>query len=96
MTFLFLSIPIARSKWVGLPKAALCLLIILVSSSTATLAQEFTSLRGAVTDSSGAVVVGANVTLTSAETSAARTTTTTGNGTYQFQQVSPGVYIDAR
>ena len=49
-------------------------------------------LGGTVTDSSGAVIAGANVTLKNADTGAVLTTTTTTNGTYQFTLLKPGNY----
>jgi len=51
-----------------------------------------TSLRGTVTDSSGAAVSGAKVTLSSAERGFERTTTTGGTGGYEFLQLPPDTY----
>jgi len=50
------------------------------------------ALQGTVTDSSGAVIPGATVTLTSTATGQARTVTTGGDGTYQFNLIPPGTY----
>jgi hypothetical protein len=50
------------------------------------------SVRGTVADAQGNVVVGATVTLTNTETNAARTATTSGEGTYAFELVQPGSY----
>jgi hypothetical protein len=56
-------------------------------------AQETTaSLRGAVTDSTGARVPGATVTLTAVATGAKSTTTTDASGFYAFPQLSVGNY----
>jgi hypothetical protein len=49
-------------------------------------------LGGTVTDSSGAVIAGASVTLKNADTGAVLTVTTTTNGTYQFTLLKPGNY----
>jgi hypothetical protein len=49
-------------------------------------------LVGTITDSSGAVVSGATVTITSRETSQVRTTATGGTGLYSFADVLPGQY----
>jgi len=49
-------------------------------------------ITGHVTDSSGAVVVGATVTLTKDADSSHRTDTTTAEGTYRFSLLSPGSY----
>lgn len=50
------------------------------------------ALTGTVTDPSGASVASATVTLTSNETSQARTTTTGSDGSYRFSLVPPGAY----
>jgi carboxypeptidase family protein len=55
-------------------------------------AQATTSLGGTVTDKSGAVVPGANVTLTLTATRATRINTTNSKGEFQFSQLSPGRY----
>ena len=54
--------------------------------------QATTSLRGTVYDSIGAVVPGAAVTLTNAETKNTRATLSDGSGVYQFLQTAPGKY----
>ena len=50
------------------------------------------SLRGTVTDQSGAIVVGANVTLLNVGTGIARKTTTGNDGSYLFDLVQVGKY----
>jgi hypothetical protein len=50
------------------------------------------SLRGTVTDDTGALVVGATVTLESKETGFHQVHTTEKDGAYQFQQVPPATY----
>ncbi len=50
------------------------------------------TVSGTVTDQAGAVVPGANVTLTNAETSLNRTTVTNGEGFYRFDAVDPSTY----
>src|ERR1700728_5092975 len=50
------------------------------------------ALNGTVTDPSGAVIVGANVTLTSTDTGAALTVVTSASGGYSFGLVKPGSY----
>lgn len=55
-------------------------------------AQTTASLTGTVTDSNGAVVVGATVTATSANTGATRTAVTNASGFYGIQQLQPGNY----
>ncbi len=51
-----------------------------------------TSVRGTVTDSTGATVAGANVTLSSADRGFQRTSTSGAAGGYEFLQLQPGVY----
>jgi hypothetical protein len=54
--------------------------------------QATTSLRGTVTDPSGAAVPNAKLTLTNTATNVPRQTTTTSTGTYSFVSVLPGPY----
>jgi Carboxypeptidase regulatory-like domain len=50
------------------------------------------SLRGTVSDASGAVVPGATVRITDPQNGSSRTTNTDGNGLFQFLQLSPSTY----
>src|SRR5262249_128795 len=50
------------------------------------------SVSGVVTDSSGAVIVGAVITLTDKATNLARTTATNEAGRYVFANIPPGDY----
>jgi hypothetical protein len=50
------------------------------------------SIQGLVTDSSGAVVVGARVTLTNEDTGVSRTAVTNNTGNYSFPLVTVGRY----
>ena len=50
------------------------------------------TLLGTVTDSSGAVVVGAIVTVTNPQTNFTRSATTNNAGNYSFPALLPGVY----
>lgn len=59
---------------------------------TAVWGQATTSLRGTVTDSSGAAVPNAKVTLTNVATNVPRETVTTSAGDYSFPSVLPGPY----
>ena len=68
-----------------------CSLVIIFGGYRAN-AQATTSLGGTVTDKSGAVIPGANVTLTLAATRATRTNTTNSKGEFQFSQLPPGRY----
>src|ERR1700680_2462039 len=72
-------------------KQVLLLLCLLLSSIFAR-AQSTSSLRGTVTDPSGAVIPDAVVTISSAENGAIRRNSTDANGEYNFLQVLPGTY----
>ncbi|WP_233581082.1 TonB-dependent receptor [Acidipila sp. EB88] len=52
-----------------------------------------TSLRGTVTDGTGAIVPGASVVLLNPGSGASTTATTDGQGRYQFAQLAPGTYM---
>ncbi|HTY82920.1 MAG TPA: carboxypeptidase-like regulatory domain-containing protein, partial [Silvibacterium sp.] len=51
-----------------------------------------TSLRGAIKDSSGAVIPGAKVTITNNATGRTLTSTSGSSGEYQFSQIPPATY----
>jgi hypothetical protein len=68
----------------------LTLFVLLFSASVAA-QQARGTLRGLITDEFGAVIVGANVTLTDA-TGVQKKTTTTGEGAYTFAGLAPGNY----
>ncbi len=57
-----------------------------------TWAQFNAQLSGTVTDTSGAVIGGATVTLTNAGTQVTRTATTSGAGFYSFNELPPGTF----
>src|SRR5579872_5493934 len=65
---------------------------LLASSIWTAYPQSTTSLRGTLTDSTGAVITGAMMTLSSAERGASRQVLTNGAGSYAFLQVPPGTY----
>ena len=65
---------------------ALCLMMI----PLAVFSQTVAGLTGTVTDSSGAVMPGAKVTLTSSETGAQREGATNESGFYEFTALLPG------
>ena len=54
--------------------------------------QTFGEITGVVTDSSGAVVAGATVSVTNPETSVTRTAMTNSAGNYTFPSLLPGIY----
>lgn len=75
-----------KSVW----KTALAVAV-LITAATVASAQN-TSVSGIVTDPQGKAVAGATVTITNIVSKAARSVTSTSDGTYQFSQVAPGTY----
>src|SRR5262245_47473415 len=74
---------------------SMCVLIACVMCSFV-VAQEFRgSISGRVTESSGAAVTGATVTITNAATNTSTTATTNGNGDYTVLYLNPGRYAVA-
>jgi hypothetical protein len=69
----------------------LCLLFLPASSALAQF--DTATVVGTVRDSSGAVIGGAKVTLTSAGTGISTVKTSTADGNYEFPAVRPGVYL---
>ena len=65
--------------------------LLLVSVAPAS-AQTFGQITGAVTDTSGAVLVGASVTVTNTGTNAVREAQTNSSGSYVFPNLLPGLY----
>ena len=61
-------------------------------SGSAVFAQSVATLRGTVTDSSGAVISGAKIKITLASTGAEREVTTDTSGAYEIAQLQPGRY----
>jgi hypothetical protein len=68
------------------------LAICFIGLSSTAIAQFGARLSGTVQDSSGAVIPGATVTLTSPATHQTKTATTTGDGAYTFNELAPGSY----
>jgi len=75
--------PFRRQVW---------LLIVLLLSTTAAFAQFSSSIEGSVTDSTGAIIPGAKVVLTSMTTGVASTETSNSAGLYKFPSLGPGSY----
>src|SRR5215470_12586922 len=66
--------------------------VVLFLSATAAWAQEAAALSGAVQDSTGAVLPGVTVKLTSKAQGTVRQQVTNEAGVYQFTFIPPGVY----
>ena len=73
---------------------AICAALVaaLLAFSPAAQAQENATVNGTVTDSSGAVIPNANVTLTNTATGVVRTVTSNSVGAYRFPNVGIGTY----
>ena len=54
--------------------------------------QNTASLRGTITDPTGAVIPGVSVSIRGADTGTVRSSTTDAQGAYSFLQVPPGTY----
>ena len=67
-------------------------LVFTIFAAQSVLAQTAGSLNGTINDTTGAVVPGATISVTSIETGAARTATSNDEGFYTIQQLPPGNY----
>ena len=76
----------------GLWRSVMISIFALLITSPLALGQATTQLRGTVTDPSGAVIPGSNVTLMSPETGFTRTAKSGPDGVYEFLLVPPGKY----
>lgn len=75
---------------------AIASVAMLFYSSAAQYAQQATtSLRGTITDTSGALVPGAAIIITRSATGQSQKTETDAHGQYQFQQLEPGTWTVA-
>ena len=72
-------------------RGTLCGLILLIAAAGAALAQT-TSVSGQITDPNGNAIKGATITVTNTLTGSVRTATSSGEGTYSFAQMAPGMY----
>ena len=78
-----------RMRSVLLMLGSVAMLCVLAATGKAQTSGEITGL---VTDSSGAAVAGASVTVTNKATGATRKVTTNSEGLYSFPSLPPGVY----
>ncbi len=67
-------------------------LVIIFFGAQAVFSQNSASLRGTVSDANGAIVSGATVVLTEAETTNSRTIVGSEDGSFAFEQIRPGTY----
>ncbi len=66
--------------------------VVAMAGGTSALAQFRASIQGTVTDPTGAVIPGANVTLTDMDTGRSLNATTNGSGVYTFNSLAPDHY----
>ena len=72
--------------------ASVALIAALMALQPAAFSQGFTGVTGNVSDPTGAVIPGVEVTVTNAGTGASRTVITNETGTYTVSQLPPGTY----
>src|SRR5580698_3074026 len=73
-------------------KALFAIGLVLVCVATASAQTSNGTIIGSVTDATGGAIVGATVTVVSADTDAVRTTQTNGEGTFRIESLLPGTY----
>jgi hypothetical protein len=80
-----------QKKQIGMAAFLLCCFLGTVCTAKAQV-QTVTAVSGAVTDSQGASVPGADVTLINEDTGSVQKTKSNGSGAYSFQSIRPGTY----
>src|SRR6266571_7558158 len=82
-----------RDRYERLPSGLIVAALLMVAGAPSVHAQVlYGELVGSVTDSTGAVVPAATVTITNLQAGQVRKTTTGASGSYSFTNVLPGVY----
>jgi hypothetical protein len=81
-----------RRSGIAVAMPGVVLLMLMLQFATADAQGLFGTITGTVTDSSGAVLPGATVTVTNVATSVAKTLTTNGAGVYSATSLIPGTY----
>lgn len=83
-------------KYASSPRMVLirviCLLVLPLSMVPIHAQSTLGSIFGTVTDSSGAIIPSASITVTNVEQGTTRTTKTTANGSYRVTELDPGTY----
>src|SRR5215471_8453773 len=87
------SIAAFRGGVLMLKKIAFVLSLLTLLTAVAAFAQVTASIKGTATDTSGAAVVGAKVTVSSPAIGVERTTTTGAGGDYEVPALPPGLYV---
>jgi hypothetical protein len=70
----------------------LCAAIILWTASITSAQTASGAIQGTISDQSGAIIIGARLTLTEQQTNQERSQTTDGSGLYHFRALPPGIY----
>lgn len=84
--------PIGHRRFQPAALVLLCCVTLAVACMVSPAQTATGQFNGHVYDMNGAVVVGANVTLRDAQTGLTRSTTSNGEGLYQFPLIQPGTY----
>src|SRR5215469_16111373 len=90
---MLISIAAFRGGVLMLKKIAFVLSLLTLLTAVAAFAQVTASIKGTATDTSGAAVVGAKVTVSSPAIGVERTTTTGAGGDYEVPALPPGLYV---
>jgi Carboxypeptidase regulatory-like domain len=81
-----------RSSFLGLRTAGLVSVLLLLLAGSASAQVSSASVNGVIRDPKGAVIPGANIVLTSVDTSVEHTSVSNGAGDYVFLNITPGRY----
>src|ERR1700733_2802608 len=76
----------------GLRTAGLFTALLLLLAGSASAQVSTASVNGVIRDPKGSVVPGANITLSSVDTSVEKTSVSNGSGEYVFLNITPGRY----
>src|SRR5215475_14497715 len=87
-----MEVPQVRATLRGILSSLVTLFVLLIAGASSTLAQSTASLSGTVTDSTGAAIPGATVTVKNQATGVESTITTDTAGVYLFPTLSIGTY----
>src|SRR5215471_16889862 len=90
---MLISIAAFRGGVLMLKKIAFVLSLLTLLTAVTAFAQVTASIKGTATDTSGAAVVGAKVTVSSPAIGVERTTTTGAGGDYEVPALPPGLYV---
>ena len=82
----------APTAWCPLLLTLLSLVLLSLVPASLTAQISLSTIRGVVTDATGAVIVGAEIKIVETETSASRTSTTNENGDYELADMPTGTY----